>query len=74
MRKSIALVLLCLCLMLSGCSGWLDGSYSSVQPHTERDYQDPDQSQSVGTYQELCDALVDLVESGRESGIIIVAK
>ena len=33
--KQFAVMILILCLLLSGCSTWLDGSYHSTKPHEE---------------------------------------
>lgn len=74
MRKRIAAMLLALCLVLSGCSGWMDGSYSSVRPHTERNQQTNDRIVSVGSYLELRQALVDMVERSTETALFDVAQ
>lgn len=69
MRKIVAL-LIGLCLLLSGCSFWTDGSYSSVNPHKEQANQGEKPAEDVSDYKELMDALESLVESGAESGIL----
>lgn len=69
MKKIVALLLL-VCVMLSGCGNWLNGSYSSVEPHTEPSNQNERPVISVSNYKELRAALVSLVESGAESGIL----
>lgn len=74
MRKSAFIVLLAVCLMLSGCAGWLDGSYSSVRPHTERNPQRNDQIVSVSSYHELRNALIEMVESSTETTLFNVAQ
>ena len=74
MRKVLILLCLAVCLLLSGCTSWMDGSYSSVNPHTERTQQTDDQTVSVAGYQQLRAALEDLVESGAESALINVSQ
>ena len=69
MRKMTALFI-ALCLLLSGCSFWTDGSYSSVKPHKEAANQGEKPAEEVSDYMELMDALEALVESGGESGML----
>ncbi len=69
MRRMTALIV-SLCLLLSGCSFWTDGSYSSVKPHKELANQGEKPAENVSDYKELVDALASLVESGAESGIL----
>lgn len=74
MRKKITALCLALCLLLCGCTGWMDGSYSSVNPHTDRSPQTDDQTISVSGYLQLRNALVKLAENGTESALINVAQ
>lgn len=74
MRKGLPVLMLILCLWLSGCTAWMDGSYSSVRPHTERNQQSDDQTVSVGTYLELRDALVEMVEGSGETMLLNVSQ
>ena len=69
MRNMTALIM-ALCLLLSGCSFWTDGSYSSVKPHKEQANQGEKPAEEVSDYQELMEALEALVESGAESGML----
>lgn len=74
MKKAYFAVLIVLCLLLSGCSDWMDGSYSAVYPYTERGQQNNDQIVSVTTYTQLREALADLVERSGESMLLNVAQ
>ncbi len=59
--------------MLTGCNGWGDGSYSSVQPHPTDDLVQHDTVVSVKDYQALYNALRDMVHSVTLSDKIVVA-
>lgn len=72
MRCRILVLTAALCLLLSGCSFWMDGEYVSVKPHTGHGSQLPQQAVSVSDYQQLRDVLEDMVESGAESGVISI--
>lgn len=73
MKFTRILALLLACCMLSGCMGWMDGSYSSVTPHTDRRPQPGDYDTEVTNYTELRDALVDMVEAGRETVLLYIS-
>ena len=68
--KRITVLLLILCLLLSGCSNWTKGSYSSVKPHKEPFDQQDRPAVDVSDYKELFSTLQSLVVSGGESGIL----
>ena len=69
MKRIMALLVLS-CLLLTGCNSWLDGSYSSVEPHKEPDGQTDSTAILVSDYDELTAALISLVESGAGSGFL----
>lgn len=73
MRKALAVLLTAVLLIISGCSNWMDGSYVSVMPYREPSAQEDQTMLSASTYMQLRDVLVDMVESGRESGVISVS-
>ena len=73
MKRAIP-IMLALCLLLSGCSGWLDSHYQSVTPHEEPFAQPETENVSVSNYTQLCQTLRTLVESGAEKGIISIAR
>ncbi len=70
MRKIFPL-LLALSLLLTGCS-WLDGSNVSVTPHREQRPSSQPDVISAANYQELVDALAQLIAAGKESAAIQV--
>ena len=72
MKNRIVVLMLVLCLLLSGCGGWLDGSYSSLKPHTERQNQSGGEAVSASDYSQIRKVLVDLIENGGETLIINV--
>lgn len=70
-RFCLIVVLACLlCLMLSGCDGWLDGSYVSVTPHHEQNLLTRNEVISVSTYTEMRDTLAQAIEAGTTGGVI----
>lgn len=69
-KRTIILMALVLCVLLSGCDNLLDGHYSSVKPHQQQSDLDNNQKESASNYAQLYAALTNLVESGREDGVI----
>lgn len=67
--KRVAVLFFALCLLLSGCTNWIDGSYSSVKPHIDTD-QTQNKTVTVSNYEELTAALISMIEGGTKSGII----
>ncbi len=62
--------ILCLCLMLTGCDVWMDGSYHSVEPYRQ-EYSGPSmESAEVTTYEQLQSVLVDLVANGTQESVV----
>lgn len=72
MRGKIAATVAAVCLLLSGCEGWMDGEYVSVKPHTEQGYRQEQEIIVVENYQELRTALAEMVENGVETGVLSV--
>lgn len=69
-RKCLC-VILSLCFLLSGCS-WMNGSYVSVTPHRNDTSTVPNSVTAVSSYRGIINAIVNLVESGAESGVLSV--
>ena len=69
--KRLTLLLL-LCLLLTGCTFWMEGEYVSVEPHQSQGGQEEQGNISAVNYEQLLKALTDLVENGKEQGIIYV--
>lgn len=69
MKRILAACLL-ISLMLSGCSVWNSGEYSSVTPHTEPGNRVQRPTISVYSYTELTVALSTIIEGGTESGVL----
>ncbi len=70
--KRILATILVLCLLLSGCAHWLDGSYSSVVQHTEPSTQTEDAIHRVENYYQLIKALENMVEAGTGNAVLSV--
>ena len=71
MKKTVVLVLV-LSLLLSGCSFWMDGEYSSVVPHTEPNAQVNTSVTSVANYYQIQTSLVSMIKSGTESAVLTI--
>lgn len=59
-----------LCLLLTGCSSWMDGHYHSVTPHTSQNIRDEREITQVFNYSDICNTLEDMVHSAVESGTL----
>lgn len=71
MKRSAVLILtICLSVFLCGCNLWMDGSYYSVQPHHDDHAEKLLESATASSYDELQNVLIDMVESGQQSGVI----
>lgn len=64
MRK-ILIPILMLALLLTGCGSWFDGEYHSVKPHISDGIKLPDDVVTVSGYQQVRDALEEMVISGK---------
>ena len=71
--KRCFVLLLAVCILLSGCSSWLDGSYISTVPHQEQEGSAESQLQAVSSYAGLYRALKSMVRNVTESGLMSVA-
>ena len=71
MKKIIILVLL-LAFLLSGCSLWMDGEYHSVKPHASDGNKLSDDKVTVDGYNELRDALLEMVTSGKQQATFYI--
>ena len=71
--KRFVVLLVALCMMLSGCS-LMDGEYLSVTPHELASTSGQSISQSASNYEELKAVLEAMVGAGAESTVISVAK
>jgi hypothetical protein len=69
MRKMLAFMTV-LCLLLSGCSYWMNGSYSSVEPHKEPINQTVKPAVPVSSYEQIVAALESWLETGGEDGVL----
>lgn len=71
MKRMIILAFLT-AFLLSGCSSWMDGEYHSVKLHASEGNKLSDDVVTVTGYNELRDALVEMVESGRQKSTIYI--
>ena len=70
-KKWISFILL-LALMLSGCNGVYNGSYSTVMPHVKPQVPVVEQALSAQNYKQLSETLEELIESGKTEAVIAV--
>lgn len=70
MRRLLPICLI-LVLLLTGCSNWLDGSYSSVTPHEAEDALPDTGNVTVNYYAELYVALRRMVENVTTSSLLL---
>ena len=68
--KRIIVPILLLAFLLSGCSSLMDGAYHSVKPHLAEGSKLSDDVVTVSDYNELRDALVEMVTSGKQQSTI----
>ena len=69
MKRAVAMLMV-LCMLLSGCSSWMNGSYSAVTPHTEPANQQEKPVINVADGAQLKAALITLVDSSADNGVI----
>ena len=70
MRFRIVAYILVICMVLSGCGGWMDGSFSSVKPHTQRENQVIGETATAGNYEQMRQLLAELVKNGGENIVV----
>lgn len=68
--KKVAVLVFVLCLLLSGCTNWMGGSYSSVKPHSEPAKHTEQKTVPVYKYNDLTGAIASFVESGAKVGVV----
>lgn len=69
--KKIIIPILLLAFLLSGCT-WLDGEYHSVKPHASEGTKLSEDVVAVSDYNELRDALVEMVTSGKQKSTFYI--
>lgn len=65
--------ILCLAMVLSGCRGWLDGEYVNVTPYLNEGEEQLEGTSVVRSFEEMCSALTELVEAGKEEYILYLS-
>lgn len=73
MKKRTILFLLVLCVALTGCTSWLDGSYSWSEPHKNPGISEEQGITAVNDYMQLRSALGQMVEKGEVTRTFSVA-
>lgn len=70
MKKHILGVLMAVCVLLSGCSFWMDGSYHSVTPHLPEKVDMKQDTVTIESSEQLQSTLTQQIEQGSASTII----
>jgi hypothetical protein len=69
MKPTIIAMVLALCLGLTGCNSWLDGSYASITPHAAQQTHINQGLPTVSTFQDCINFLTEMTENGRENAV-----
>ena len=70
--KRFPILLLMICLLLSGCMTWFDGNYHSVSPHQEHGNQPDTDNMRASKYTDLLFSLEQMIHFCTENGVINV--
>ena len=74
MKKCVLiLIVLAIIMTFCGCDMWTDGTYYSVTPHREDGAEANPETEEVSGYTQLQEAIGEMVNAGRESGILYVS-
>ena len=66
----LVIILFVFVITISGCSGWMDGEYSSVTPNRSRGEDPAEDVILVSSYPQVRDALVEMVEDGAQEAVL----
>jgi len=69
MKRMILILAAVMCMLLSGCNSWMDGSYASVTPHSMQQSPIDQGLVKVSDYLEMRRVIIEMVESGKETGV-----
>ena len=70
--KKIIIAVMTVCMLLTGCSSWMDGHYASIKPHMEHNQQVGDGITAVSNTQQIRQALINMIENAVETRAISV--
>ena len=75
MRKLVAVFLSAcvLCSVFAGCNLWMQGEYNSVEPYQDQNREDSSDALKVSSYDELLDALREMIGTSSAEGVITLA-
>lgn len=73
MKRMITAAMAAVCLLLSGCSTWMDGSYVSVKPHVEQQPQISSDMRTISNCDELLAAIATMVKYGKSNEVFIIS-
>ena len=71
MKKTICILLIfCVCMVMSGCDFWMDGSYHSVTPHLPEILDAKQDTLTIDSEQQVLPVLTQQIEQGSASTVI----
>lgn len=74
MKIKLCVLILVVCLLLSGCRLWMDGSYHSVTPYVIDQVPEQQDAIAVEDASQIPDALIHLVKQGIGTAVILCPK
>lgn len=74
MKRWTGVILLAwICLLLSGCDFWMNGSYSSVTPNQGNTTPGNQENEEIYSYRDLLNAMENTVEMGIQKATFTVS-
>lgn len=71
--RILAVICILACFLFGGCAFWMDGEHLSITPHQAQSVQPGTDIIEVANYSQVRNVLIELVESGADSGIVSAA-
>lgn len=72
MKRFIAVLLAAVCLLISGCGSWMDGSYVSIKPHMSQKDDDGQDVEWISNGEQLYEAIRYMVNRGTSDDVFFI--
>lgn len=72
MKRFIAVLLAAVCLLISGCGSWMDGSYVSITPHMSQKDDDGQDVEWISNGEQLYEAIRYMVNRGTSDDVFFI--